>query len=634
MNQLLDFLFLRRPKLDYISPPVCEVIFTGSGGPIITLEDLERLLGPTGFKLGGRGGHWLSWNNYPGIICFNLYFSPSGNPLGPFELINECVPPSTVLVCSAGYYRVVTHVDGEPDIMSGWSFADGSQYQQLDLPRVDGVTSYDVNFAPPNAPLDADGNPETFFNVFQGVPPGGNAVETCQPGCYRITILVPLGESPPSEAQCEDFIPQLCLTPLVYDRIQQRCVLPGECYETLCDVGFHFDQTICDCVANGGCSGIQFVDDLGTGSFNSTAPAFGGYVGFLHLPGTKPWVYFDRVSQSIDTASPPGLHPGGTGSTYVAGGNKHFFGNEGPDYFFLDAITPSIVAVTLFSLAPGESLAAISRMNPDGSFMYPVDSGSGQHTNAHIYRPETNDWLTVGVTSPIQVAQHLWDMNSSRVVTGDITPVIGNQRAVKIVGGTTATNVLLPADAPIPANRNSGGLQINNAGSVVGYYLDLTATGALSPFVSLSGGSAFTIINGEATGYSLYNNTGLFITENDIVAGNVLDTNTGLQRGFTWTQGGGTVFLSDPGVRSFVSGVNASGIIVGYSEVTGLTNPAVWRSGVWTTFADLGMTAAGWTDINLEISPQGNLLTDDGFVFGTGTFNGDTGHGYALKLCP
>lgn len=78
MNTVWDILYLRRPVLNYVSPPVCEVIFSGSSNPVIILS--ERPIGQvTGLVLSGSGIFQLRWNVFPGAICYNVYFIGGDN---------------------------------------------------------------------------------------------------------------------------------------------------------------------------------------------------------------------------------------------------------------------------------------------------------------------------------------------------------------------------------------------------------------------------------------------------------------------------------------------------------------------------------------------------------------------------
>lgn len=84
----LDILQLRRPKIDYVSPPVCEAVFSGTGTPVIVLEPFDGLPKITGFILTFDGTNYkLTWSVYPGAVCYNIYVSDDGIT---FTLAVEC----------------------------------------------------------------------------------------------------------------------------------------------------------------------------------------------------------------------------------------------------------------------------------------------------------------------------------------------------------------------------------------------------------------------------------------------------------------------------------------------------------------------------------------------------------------
>jgi len=127
---VIDPLFLRRPKLNYISPAVCEAIFSGTGSPIIVLADISKLPGPTGLVISGAGRHRFSWNAYPGALCYNVYTAVievhdtfecealvAQSTTVSYRLLFECLGDPFVILPSAGCYRVSAITpDGESDL--------------------------------------------------------------------------------------------------------------------------------------------------------------------------------------------------------------------------------------------------------------------------------------------------------------------------------------------------------------------------------------------------------------------------------------------------------------------------------------------------------------------------------------
>lgn len=105
----LQYFFQRVPRLNYVSPPICEVEFSSSAFPTIILNPHARKLGPTGFEFFVQDGRiFLRWNNYPGAICFSIYKAVDElDPFGDYVLVAECVQsPFDIDSFGPGVYRV------------------------------------------------------------------------------------------------------------------------------------------------------------------------------------------------------------------------------------------------------------------------------------------------------------------------------------------------------------------------------------------------------------------------------------------------------------------------------------------------------------------------------------------------
>lgn len=107
-----DVIFLRRPTLNYVCPPVCEVLFSSTGFPVIVLNPVPHH-GPPVARIDDGV---LQWKAYPGAICFNIYKATTDDPNGPYEIIRECYPTLEIPV-DPGCYRVsAITIDGESDL--------------------------------------------------------------------------------------------------------------------------------------------------------------------------------------------------------------------------------------------------------------------------------------------------------------------------------------------------------------------------------------------------------------------------------------------------------------------------------------------------------------------------------------
>lgn len=122
MSFALDFLKLRRPVLNYISPPICEIIFSSTGVVIELSPFTTRRV--TGLVLGGTGGGNLVWDTFSDAVCYNVY-KESAVP-GIYDLVLECVPgPDVPFPDPPGCYRVSALTpDGETDLSDPFCISD------------------------------------------------------------------------------------------------------------------------------------------------------------------------------------------------------------------------------------------------------------------------------------------------------------------------------------------------------------------------------------------------------------------------------------------------------------------------------------------------------------------------------
>jgi hypothetical protein len=118
LSAVLDILLLRRPKIDYISPPICEVFFSATGFPVIVLSEFSRIK-PEGLEIVGGV---LKWPNISGGICYTVYRETEP---GVYQIINECINTpcgdnadfQCVTLPGPGCYRISVITDeGESDL--------------------------------------------------------------------------------------------------------------------------------------------------------------------------------------------------------------------------------------------------------------------------------------------------------------------------------------------------------------------------------------------------------------------------------------------------------------------------------------------------------------------------------------
>lgn len=113
-----DVIFLRRPTLNYVCPPACEVLFSSTGFPVIVLNPVPHHGAPTVRIIITDVCPQLNWDAYPGAICYNVYKAvDSENPeTSPYEVLLECTPDTSICV-DPGCYRVsAITADGESDL--------------------------------------------------------------------------------------------------------------------------------------------------------------------------------------------------------------------------------------------------------------------------------------------------------------------------------------------------------------------------------------------------------------------------------------------------------------------------------------------------------------------------------------
>lgn len=110
METVLDLLWLRIPPINYVCPPVCEFIFSGSSGSVIVLDSHPTLGKVTGATVTDLT---LTWDEFPCAICYTVY-KEAASP-GVYEIFAECIQAPVTI--TPGCYRVsaITR-EGESDL--------------------------------------------------------------------------------------------------------------------------------------------------------------------------------------------------------------------------------------------------------------------------------------------------------------------------------------------------------------------------------------------------------------------------------------------------------------------------------------------------------------------------------------
>jgi hypothetical protein len=92
-NVALDILHTRRPTLNYVSPAICDAIFSSTSFPTLVLEAVPKKPGIRGLTASySAGSYRLRWENYPGALCYTVYrVNDATDPFGEYSIIAECI---------------------------------------------------------------------------------------------------------------------------------------------------------------------------------------------------------------------------------------------------------------------------------------------------------------------------------------------------------------------------------------------------------------------------------------------------------------------------------------------------------------------------------------------------------------
>lgn len=109
-----EVLHARRPTLNYVSPAICEAIFSGSSFPVVVLDELSALAAITGLRVeydSATGRFRISWDAYPFVQCYNVYkANDPAQPNGTYTLFISCTTSTTFTTTTCPSCFLITAV--------------------------------------------------------------------------------------------------------------------------------------------------------------------------------------------------------------------------------------------------------------------------------------------------------------------------------------------------------------------------------------------------------------------------------------------------------------------------------------------------------------------------------------------
>ena len=107
MKTVIDTLFLRRPKLNYVSPPVCPVVVSASSHGMST-EELFPVATPAGESFCGVLHKYLRIISTDAVLCHSVYRQTGDS----FSIVYDCTPPRSAVVTTLGCYKIGAITNG------------------------------------------------------------------------------------------------------------------------------------------------------------------------------------------------------------------------------------------------------------------------------------------------------------------------------------------------------------------------------------------------------------------------------------------------------------------------------------------------------------------------------------------
>lgn len=566
-----EVLYLRRPKIEYVSPPVCEGIFSSTGSTVIVLEPFGVRSRVTGLVLesDGHGGFRLSWNNYPGALCYNIYFSVDGNN---YIIIAECVGDTEFPVSNSGFYRVSAITpEGESDLSDAVIFPIGPIPPSPCDPFID------------ETGLDDFGNGGTRYDVSSdGTVVGYKTVSgNPRPWYYHNRTNSDIR----SERDSGTIQASQTLDIVTSDA---PFFVPSDLNKFLkFDSGGNARKIVMYLSSTG--VQVDVSDTIASSEFTVYGQTLGGDFGIAFVDNGSGQI----AGQETDPAS----------------NFRNFWFNRNTG--------------EIRDLGDGNLLSPID-LNENGFFLY-TDGTTGT-AKGFVYNPNTQMSTDIGTLSDAVNSKRI---NNSLAVVGQyrlLDVPFDRFHAFKWQSGVMTD--IHPAAAGPSASNDSQGEFITNSGFIVGEFQQTPVVFLRERVFYNDGGASVSIGSFSLDGDIIAND----VNESKIIVGGGEIAGSGSDvHPFKFTIAGGLVDLLPPaGYTSFFAkSINSAGIIVGDGTNDGgaTTDGFIYIAGVWHDLRNYLPAASGWTRLFTATT-----ITDNNEVVGTGLHNGDF-KTYFFKLC-
>lgn len=253
MNVVLESLFLRRPRIEYVSPPVCPFIpqsASASGSSFL----LQELCPPQSPTLESSFSDFVTWEPLPDI-CGNggteniacrvaelgyLIYKQDGEVFTP---VTPFVKRGTTTVCQPGcYYATAVDANGVQVAVGDVVCTDGSALAYVVMPVAPGADRFNLYRT------DDPNNPSGVYQLILYLY-SGEAYESCSTACLKVGFVTPSGLTPLSNTVCVNVgcIPKTCPVGQAWNALSCSCV-PITCPDPgTCPAGSIWNFLTCQC---------------------------------------------------------------------------------------------------------------------------------------------------------------------------------------------------------------------------------------------------------------------------------------------------------------------------------------------------------------------------------------------------